>query len=64
MTILSTKSLKKIYGKGESEVHALDGVDLSVEKGEFVAVVGTSSLLYSGGGRSVLCFRITILCRC
>lgn len=49
MTILSTSNLKKIYGAGENEVHALDGVDLKVEKGEFVAVVGTS-----GSGKSTL----------
>lgn len=49
MTILSTHNLKKIYGLGENEVHALDGVDLQVEKGEFVAVVGTS-----GSGKSTL----------
>ncbi len=49
MTILSTKNLRKIYGTGESEVHALDGVDIQVEKGEFVAVVGTS-----GSGKSTL----------
>ena len=42
MTILQTKDLRKIYGAGETEVRALDGVDLSVEKGEFLAVVGTS----------------------
>ncbi len=49
MEILQAKDLKKIYGSGENAVHALDGVDLRVEKGEFVAVVGTS-----GSGKSTL----------
>ena len=49
MTILQTEALKKIYGSGDTAVHALDGVSLSVEKGEFVAVVGTS-----GSGKSTL----------
>lgn len=49
MNILETKALKKIYGRGETAVHALDGVDLAVARGEFVAVVGTS-----GSGKSTL----------
>ncbi|MDD2992644.1 MAG: ABC transporter ATP-binding protein [Pygmaiobacter sp.] len=49
MTILQTQGLKKIYGSGDTAVHALDGVDLAVEKGEFVAIVGTS-----GSGKSTL----------
>ena len=49
MTILETKELLKIYGSGDTEVRALDGVNLSVESGDFVAVVGTS-----GSGKSTL----------
>ena len=49
MAILSTTNLKKIYGDGENAVHALDGVTLSIEPGEFAAVVGTS-----GSGKSTL----------
>ena len=49
MEILRTENLCKIYGSGENAVHAVDNVNLSVEKGEFVAVVGAS-----GSGKSTL----------
>ena len=49
MAILETKDLRKIYGSGENEVHALDGVSIFVDEEEFVAVVGTS-----GSGKSTL----------
>lgn len=42
MNILETTELKKYYGKEPNITKALDGVNLSVEKGEFVAIVGTS----------------------
>ena len=49
MRILQTEGLKKYYGTGNTLVKALDGVDLAVEQGEFVAIVGTS-----GSGKSTL----------
>ncbi|MEK5408421.1 ABC transporter ATP-binding protein [Paenibacillus sp. FSL W8-0439] len=49
MTLLKTQELKKYYGNGDTAVHALDGVNLEVESGEFVAIVGTS-----GSGKSTL----------
>lgn len=49
MEVLKVENLKKYYGKGENEVKALDGVNLSVNKGEFIAIVGAS-----GSGKSTL----------
>ena len=49
MKILETKHLKKYYGKGSSLVKAVDDISISVEKGEFVAIVGTS-----GSGKTSL----------
>lgn len=49
MEFLEVKNLCKIYGKGENQVTALDHVSLTVEKGEFVAIIGSS-----GSGKSTL----------
>ena len=49
MEILRVENLKKIYGEGENEVRAVDDISFSVEKGEFVAIVGAS-----GSGKSTL----------
>ena len=58
MTVLETRDLKKYYGAGDTLVKALDGVDLQVENGEFVAIVGTS-----GSGKSTLLHILGVLDR-
>ncbi len=49
MSIIQTKNLQKTYGSGDLEVHAVDGVDLQIDKGEFTAIVGPS-----GSGKTTL----------
>ncbi len=49
MKVLETRDLRKYYGTGDTEVRALDGVNLEIEQGEFVSIVGTS-----GSGKSTL----------
>ncbi len=49
MNILTCENIRKVYGSGENQVAALDGINLTVEKGEFVAVIGAS-----GSGKSTL----------
>ena len=49
MNIVTIQNLKKYYGKGEGQVKALDGIDLSIEKGKFTAIIGAS-----GSGKTTL----------
>ena len=49
MNIVTIQNLKKYYGKGEGQVKALDGIDISIEKGKFTAIIGAS-----GSGKTTL----------
>lgn len=55
-SIIKTKSITKTYQMGDMEVHAVNGIDLKIKKGEFVAIVGTS-----GSGKSTLMHMIGLL---
>lgn len=49
MSLIELKNIKKVYGKGDAKVEALRGIDLSIEKGEMIAIMGAS-----GSGKSTL----------
>ena len=49
MEILRCSNIEKVFGKGENQVTALNGINLSIETGEFVAIIGAS-----GSGKSTL----------
>ena len=55
-TLIEIKDIYKIYRPGENEVHALDGISLTIEEGEFAAIIG-----HSGSGKSTLMNKIGCL---
>lgn len=57
--LIEVKNVYKIYNPGENEVHALDGVSLTIDRGEFVAIIG-----HSGSGKSTLMNMLGLLDRC
>ena len=59
MSLIDVRNVYKIYNPGENEVHALDGVSLTIERGEFVAIIGQS-----GSGKSTLMNMLGLLDTC